>query len=180
NLRTQYECLQKGPTIFLHHLTKAAADGENSAGGLSLLNSPYEYLCKTRGSGRLLDFSEVRLAIAEESSQEETFYVLNGIMRSGQVSPIILERNEYTLLFEAHNDKEFVAKTVFLKAPRRLQLFNLLPRQFRFSQAAAIADGDGKRFSRQTVNETLRIAEKNGLLDHGEDGIYQRLYVERQ
>ena len=46
--------------LFLHHIKKPSDHGEK----LTLFHAPYEYLSQMRGSGRLLDFSESRFALA--------------------------------------------------------------------------------------------------------------------
>jgi archaellum biogenesis ATPase FlaH len=164
-------CLSRGVILFLHHPTKPPSDSQ----GVSLLTDPYQYLSRARGSGRLLDLFPIRLALAEENIGEEAVYVLNGFIRSGAVSPLLLQRDDDTLCFELHGDKDLVSSRVFGNAPRRLELFMMLPQGFTFQDAADLKNLQGRSFSRRTVSDTLRVACANGLLQKNSDGSYSRL-----
>lgn len=175
-LRGQHPSLQSGVILFLHHMTKPTESNQ-----FSLLTSPYEYLSRSRGSGRILDFSPIRLALAEETTiGGDTIYIVNGFVRSGEVSPLILERNPDTLCFELNADKDLVSKKVFSTSPRKLELYNLLPAHFTFEQAAQLQDRQGKVFSRRTVDAMLKVACANDLVRKTSDGSYERTAKEPQ
>jgi hypothetical protein len=103
-LRRKHDCLKNGVILALHHLTKP---NEYQP---SLLDSPREFLARTRGSGRLLDYAQARLALAIESDDCDPFHVCNGIIRTGSVTPLLMQLNEETLCFEQHEDKRMVER----------------------------------------------------------------------
>jgi hypothetical protein len=173
-LRLKCPSLQRGLMLFLHHLTKPFGES------CSLLTNPYEFLSKMRGSGRLLDFFPTRLALADEiDSKGEAYFILNGFIRSGVVSPLLLQRNDDSMLFTLHDDKGLVLDKVFGGADRKKEIFRLiqsqLPPTFTFQEAAALKDSVGNGFSRPTVSDTLRIAVTNGLLGKAPSGAYTKI-----
>ena len=72
--------LQRGLILLPHHVTKPSLDANKIKP--SLQRDPYEWLSRVRGSGRILDFSQVRLGLDVEDFAGEQFYVLNGIAKS--------------------------------------------------------------------------------------------------
>jgi hypothetical protein len=163
-LTLRHECLRNGLILFLHHVTKFSAESAS----YNLLDHPWEFLARVRGSGRLLDLIPDRLAM-ELVSEGEPYHVVNGVLRSGTISPLILQRNE-TGFFELHDDKAFVEGKAFGAAPRRRELFRLIREQlggrneFAYKDVSALKGAEGNVFHNQTVTDTLRIACANGLL----------------
>ena len=152
--------------LFLHHLKKPSEHG----GTCTLFSSPYEYLTQMRGSGRLLDFSEGRFALAEEKLNNESFFVLNGIARSAKVAPLVLERDEQTLTFQLVEDKRFLLDTLFRDRPKGKELIEIMQKAgekgHTFTQLTKLSDADGKPFNRTTLSSTLSAAVSNGLIIH--------------
>lgn len=173
-LRREHGSLKRGVIFLLHHVTKHSTD----SAGFDLLEHPWEWLSTIRGSGRLLDFIQDRLGIDElRGSDTDTHHVVNGIIRSGKVSPFVLQRSE-TGFFELHDDKDFVVSKVFSGSPRKRELFDLISLNllvtFRHAEVAALQDSSGKPFSQQTISDTLRLAVANGLIAKNGDGSYTR------
>ena len=159
--------------LFLHHIKKPSDHGERC----TLFQSPYEYLTQMRGSGRLLDFSEGRFALAEEKLSNGTFCVLNGIARSAQVTPIVLERDENSLSFQFVEDKRFLLDTLFSDRPKGRELIDTMMKtrsnQYTFTQLTTLKDNEGKLFNKGTVSSTLALGVANGLIGHENDGTYK-------
>jgi AAA domain len=81
--------LSHGLFLQFHHPTKHSGDSSWP----NLLENPREWLGKVRGTGRLLDFSPIRLGFDRIDAKDgESIYVLNGFTR-GQLSPLVLERD---------------------------------------------------------------------------------------
>jgi hypothetical protein len=158
--------------IFLHHIKKPNDHGEK----ISLFHSPYEFLSQMRGSGRLLDFSEMRYALAEESFGDTNFLVLNGITRSADVVPTVLEKHEDSLTFQVVSDKRFLMESLFEKRPKAEELVNAIknafPNSFHFTDVTKLLDSQGKPFVRGTVDSTLKLGLANGLFFKAENGTY--------
>jgi AAA domain len=172
-IRSKVESLKDGAIVIFHHLTKP---GEYQ-GGISLLTSPYEYLSRARGSGRILDFARSRLALAEETIGEKKCYVLNGINRSGRVSPLILQFNSDTLSFERHNDTRLRFDAVFGDRPRGKEIYKLLADEFKFSDAEKLTGTDGKKINKGTLSDTLRVAVENDFMRHNaRTGVYTKIF----
>jgi hypothetical protein len=160
------ESLRKGLLLFLHHTTKFNAD----AAGYNLLDHPREFLGKVRGSGRLLDLVQDRLAMESlRTGAEEPYYVVNGIVRSGVITPLILRRNEIGF-FELHDDTELLEQKAFGSAPRQKELYLLMKERFghqptfTYTEVSNIPPLDGKKFYPDTVANALKAACLNGLL----------------
>ena len=173
----EHECLQKGLILFLHHVTKFSTEKAE----YSLLNHPYEFLSRVRGTGRLLDLMQERLALEQVNDGGEPYYVINGVIRSGTVSPLILQRDENGF-FLLHEDKNLVLRTAFVGCPARKVLFERieakLPDRFRFTDVLGLEDSSGKTFSRQTVTDTLKVACANGLLEQPADKMYGKINLD--
>jgi hypothetical protein len=165
--RGRHESLKDGVILALHHLTKP---GERvSQGSLSLLDSPREYLYRSRGSGRLLDLAEARLGLAIEATADEQFVVVNGVNRSAApIVPVIMQLNNDTLCFEPHEDKRLVQDRVFQGHAKKLEVFNRLPDSFSFSEALQLAK------NKQTLTDLLRIGVSAGLLCK-QDKLYSKV-----
>jgi hypothetical protein len=151
--------------LFLHHIKKPS-DHNSSC---SLFSAPYEYLSQMRGSGRLLDFSESRLALAEEKFGDDTHYVLNGLTRSAEVIPLVLEKNDDALSFQLVTDKNLLFESLFSGRARGKELFETVRRElgfrpFRFGDVENLRGKDGKTFAKGTIASTLKLASANGLL----------------
>jgi hypothetical protein len=165
------ECpsLQRGMVVFLHHVTKPSNDGLMP----DLLNDPYQWLARVRGSGRILDFSQVRLGFDEQTCAGEKYFVLNGLARSAKISPLIMERSQDGSLFQTYCDSSFIVDRMFEKSPRKRELFKLLStlsRVFTFGDVERLRDGDGKPFHKQTISETLAAACANNVLEKSGGG----------
>jgi hypothetical protein len=161
-----HKSLHTGFLQFLHHVTKFNSD----SGSYNLLEHPREFLGRVRGSGRLLDLVQDRLAMEQQRSLTgEPYYVVNGILRSGTIAPLILRRNE-TGFFELHDDKALVEEKVFGSAPKQRALYQLMKErlaahpQFTYTQVAALRDANGGKFYSQTVADMLQAACTNRLL----------------
>jgi AAA domain len=159
-LRARCRSMQAGIILLLHHLTKP---GEKS-GRCSLLTAPREYLSMARGSQRLLDYAECRLALAEEVVDDQVFHIINGINRSGAVDPMVVQLGFETLSFALHEDAQFRYKQAFNGKPIQKQLFEALPgEQFTWTQAKTIAL-NGKPVTPDTLSATLRTAKFNQFI----------------
>lgn len=171
-LVAKHACLKRGFILFPHHLTKYSPEGVD----VNLLTNPWEYLSRTRGSGRLLDLIQDRLALQPMGSPE-TYYVVNGIVRSGKIAPLVLQRNKIGF-FELHDDKRLVEQEAFRGAPRRRELFDRILGEFSrrveftFSEVTKLKNSEGKEFSSQTISDTLSVASANGLLTKNPNGSY--------
>jgi AAA domain len=164
--------------LFLHHIKKPS--DHHGGEKCNLYSAPYEYLTQMRGSGRLLDFSEMRYALAEESFGDNKHYVLNGLARSAEVMPIVLEKNDETLSFQLIADKNLLLESLFPenKRPKARELFEQikikLPLEFRFGDVEKLRDKDGKLYTKGTIDSTLKLASANGLLRRGDEKKYVR------
>jgi hypothetical protein len=170
----QYKSLRQGLILFPHHVTKPTGDVQWP----SLLDNPRDFMGRARGTGRLLDFSQIRLGFDKERVSGESIYVVNGFSRSAEVTPLILERNPAGF-FEPHSDSELKIRRLFDRAPKQLELFNAIREELRRKSPIAFGDiekippSQGKRFYPQTVADTLNAACGNNLLrKHGERGPY--------
>lgn len=175
HVRSKVPSLQDGAIVIFHHLTKP---GEYQS-SISLLTSPYEYLSRARGSGRVLDHAKSRLALAEEEIGGKKCHVLNGINRSGVVSPLILQFNPETLSFDRHEDTKLRFDAVFGNRSRGREIYMQLPEdEFRFTDAANLKDTNtGKPFNKGTLSETLRVAVANDFMTHDRrTGIYRKIF----
>jgi len=164
--------LKGGVILMLHHVVKNSVKRSER---VNLLEDPDGYIDLVRGSGRLADFCPIRLAIGKETVGGNEFYVVNGIVRSAPVSPLILDFDEQTLSFQPVDDCELLSQTVFEGATRQKELFDMLPERFRFSEASKLKGGNGTAFSKGTIDATRRKALDNGLLAKEEDGSYRRI-----
>lgn len=172
-IRSKIESLRNGVIIVFHHLTKPSEESND----ISLLTSPYEYLSRARGSGRVLDYAKNRLALAEETVGLKKCHVVNGINRSGAVSPLILQFNSETLSFERHPDTKIRFDAVFSKRSKGLEIYRLLPEKFTFNEAAELRDSNGKKVNRGTLSETLKPAVANDFIRHSpSDGVYTKVF----
>jgi len=160
-IRSGVESLQNGAIIVFHHLTKPG-EYQNT---ISLLTSPYEFLSRARGSGRVLDFAKSRLALTEEMVGDKMCHIVNGINRSATVSPLILQFNPETLSFERHEDTKFRFEAVFKARPRGKEIYRLLPEEFTFSEAEKLRDPNtGKSVNKGTLSDTLRVGVANDFI----------------
>jgi hypothetical protein len=165
--------LKDGLFLQFHHPTKPTAD----APWPNLLENPREWLGRVRGTGRLLDFSPIRLGFDEVSAaNRESAYVLNGLTR-GQLSPLILERNENGF-FDLHSDKDFLVKSLFGRASKQFELFEAIRDRLEnrnsitWTEIAKIPPSSGPKFHANTISDTLRTACTNRLLRPNEDHSY--------
>lgn len=165
--------LRHGLFLQFHHPTKPTAD----VPWPNLLENPREWLGRVRGTGRLLDFSPIRLGFDEVSAaNRESAYVLNGLTR-GQLSPLILERNE-TGFFDLHSDKDFLVKSLFGRASKQYELFEAIrdrledQKSITWTEIAKIPPSVGAKFHANTIGDTLRTACTNRLLRQNEDHSY--------
>ena len=117
-LTLAHKSLQNGLMLFLHHVTKFSA--ENAA--YNLLDNPWEFLARVRGSGRLLDLVQDRLAMEHVSSHGEPYYVVNGILRSGSASPLILQRNEHGFFDRKRQRNHRVDRAAIGSGPPKLRV----------------------------------------------------------
>jgi hypothetical protein len=179
DLLTRIARLQKNTTLrcglFLqfHHPTKPSSDSVWP----SLLDNPREWLGRVRGTGRLLDFSPIRLGFdVVSAANRESAYVVNGFLR-GQISPLILERNEAGF-FDLHSDKDFLVRSLFGKATKQFELFEAIRARLEeqpsitWSQIARIPPSSGTKYHTNTISDTLRTACTNRLFRLNEDGSY--------
>jgi hypothetical protein len=167
-LRARHESLENGAIIALHHLTKPGERIQST--GSSLLENPRGYLYQARGSGRLVDFAEARLALAVETTTDTSFTVLNGVNRSGQVQPLIMQLDTESLCFRPHEDKRLVQEKVFHGHRKKLEGFERLPNQFTFREAERCSG-----IAKQTLVDMLDMAKKAGLLTHSNEGVYRKV-----
>jgi hypothetical protein len=165
--------LRDGLFLQFHHPTKPTAD----APWPSLLDSPREWLGRVRGTGRLLDFSPIRLGFDEVSAaNRESAHVVNGLTR-GQLSPLILERNENGF-FDLHSDKDFLVKSLFGRASKQYELFEAIRDKLEnrnsitWTEIAKIPPSAGAKFHANTIGDTLRTACTNRLLRQNDDHSY--------
>jgi hypothetical protein len=173
HIRSRCKNLCDGAIVIFHHLTKPG-DYQSS---ISLLTSPYEYLSRARGSGRVLDFARSRIALAEEEIGSTKCHILNGINRSSEISPLILQFDRETLSFKRHEDTKLRFDAVFGKHPRKKDIYKLLPEEFRFSDVEKLVDAAGKIVNRGTLSETLKLAVTNDFVRHSAStGVYKKVF----
>lgn len=158
-LRNGCPLLKDGVILLLHHFTKPGERSQN----YSLLTTPREYLSLMRGSQRLLDFAECRLALAEVLIGEQTVHIINGINRTTVVQPMILQLGSETLSFDIHEDNKLRYNQAFIGKPRQKQLFEALPMEFTWSEAKEVPL-NGKRVSPDTLSAAIKTAKLNGFL----------------
>ena len=176
-LRSADDSLRNGAVVVFHHLTKPGE--REGASPVSLLTSPYEFLSRARGTGRLLDFARARLALAQETiGNTAGCYVVNGINRSLDLQPLILQFNQETLCFEGHDDQNLRFDAVFGTRPRAREIYLQLPEEFTWTQAEAIVDPKtNKPFNKGTLSEALKLGGKNGfLVQDAETRRYRKLF----
>lgn len=165
-LRSETESLRNGVIIIMHHLTKP---GENlpTEGVCSLLTSPDLFLSRARGTGRVLDFAQARLAISEERAGNETYYVLHGINRSTVPEPLILQFNSDTLCFAKHENQKLRFEQVFCTRRKGREIFEAWPDGFTWSDAEKLIDPKtGKPFNKDTVNKTRLTCLREGFIGY--------------
>jgi hypothetical protein len=172
--------LREGLFLQLHHPTKPSADSPWP----SLLENPREWLGRVRGTGRLLDFSPIRLGFDTVSAaNSDSAHVVNGFTR-GQLSPLILERNEAGF-FDLHSDKDFLVKSLFSRASKQYELFQAIrerlenQRSITWTEIAKLPPSSGAKFHTNTISETLRTACANKLLMQNADGSYSPCGAQR-
>ena len=168
-LRNESESLRNGVIIVMHHLTKP---GESlpTDGGSSLLTSPDVFLSRARGSGRVLDFAQARLAISEERAGSETYYVLHGINRSTVPVPLILQFNTDTLCFEKHENQQLRFEQVFCTRRKGREIYEAWPDVFTWSEAEKLTNPrTGKPFNKDTTNKTRQTGLDEGFLRYNCD-----------
>jgi hypothetical protein len=177
HLRSADDSLKNGAIMVFHHVTKPGERDGNSP--VSLLTSPYEFLSRARGTGRLLDFARARLALAQEMVAKKSCYVVNGINRSLALVPLILQFNPETLSFERHEDRNLRFEAVFSARPKGREIYKLLPGEFKFTQAEAVPDPvTGKPFNKGTLSETIKLSVKNGfMVQEPQTRIYKKIYA---
>jgi hypothetical protein len=157
DLKTECLSLQRGFILMLHHLVKPHGDKTRRS---SLLTAPREYLSQARGSQRLLDFAECRLALAEELCGDQIVHIVNGVNRTGVVDALVLQLRQETLSFDLHEDTQLRYHQVFAGKSRQRQVFEALPEEFTWTEAIAIPIG-GKAVTKDTLSETLRTTQVN-------------------
>jgi hypothetical protein len=175
-LRSAHDSLRNGAIVVFHHLTKPGE--REGASPVSLLTSPYEFLSRARGTGRLLDFARARLALAQEAiGKTPGCYIVNGINRSLDLEPLILQFNTDTLCFERHDDQNLRFDAVFGRRLRAREIYFQLPEEFSWSQAEAILDQKtNKPFNKGTLSEALKLGIKNGFLLQDAAKRYKKLF----
>lgn len=177
HLRSAHESLKNGAIVVFHHLTKPGE--RESSSPVSLLTSPYEFLSRARGTGRLLDFARARLALAQETvGKTPGCYVLNGINRSLALEPSILQFNPETLSFERHEDQNLRFDAVFASRPKATEIYLQLPEEFTWTQAEAIRNPKtNKPFNKGTLSETLKLGVSNlFLVQDSTTRVYKKLF----
>jgi len=156
-LRTNCESLKDGIILLLHHLTKP---GEKS-GRCSLLTSPREYLSMARGSQRLLDFAECRLALAEEVVDDQVVHIVNGVNRTAVVQPLVIQLGTESLSFDLHEDSELRYKQAFEGKAKQKQVFEAFPKgEFTWTDVKSMKV-EGKVVNPGTLSSTLTTARLN-------------------
>jgi AAA domain len=175
-LRSADDSLKNGAIVVFHHLTKPGE--REGASTVSLLTSPYEFLSRARGTGRLLDFARARLALAQETiGNTPGCYVLNGINRSLDLAALILQFNQETLSFERHDDQNLRFDAAFGTRPRAKEIYLQLPEEFAWSQAEAIVDPKTNRcFNKGTLSEALKLGVKNGFMVQDAAKRYKKVF----
>jgi hypothetical protein len=168
-LRSQSESLRNGVIIVMHHLTKP---GENlpDEQRSSLLTSPDIFLSRARGTGRVLDFAQARLAISEERAGNETYFVLHGINRSTVPEPLIMQFNTDALCFEKHENQQLRFEQVFCSRRKGREIYEAWPDGFTWSEAEKLVDPKtGKPFNKDTVNKTRQTCLNEGFIGYSAD-----------
>lgn len=149
--------------IILHHLTKIEKDMP------SLYWEPQEYLARARGSGRLLDYAQCRLALAEEPIKDEAVYVVNGFSRGPKPMPLLLQLNSDTLSFEWLENRSLLKEQLLGNSPRQAEMWNLLPgdEPFTWGEALNIVNHEAPRPSNgKTLATLLTKMCQYGFLKH--------------
>jgi hypothetical protein len=162
DLKTECPSLKSGFILMLHHLVKPSGD---KASRCSLLTAPREYLSLARGSQRLLDFAECRLALAEELCGDQIVHTVNGVNRTGAVDALTIQLQSETLSFDLHEDTQLRYSQAFAGKARQRQVFELLPDEFTWTEAMAIPIG-GKAVTKDTLSGMLRTAQVNRFVVH--------------
>lgn len=181
-LRSENEHLKNGVIIVMHHLTKpgeSLPDEHKS----SLLTSPDLYLSRARGTGRVLDFAQARLAISEERAGNDTYYVLHGINRSTAPAPLILQFNPETLCFEKHENQQLRFEQVFSTRRKGREIYMAWPDVFTWSEAEEMIDPKTQKpFVKDTVNKTRLTCLSEGFIIQNPDTrqYHKVLRLERQ
>lgn len=97
----------------------------------------------------------------------ESAYVVNGFLR-GQLSPLILERNEAGF-FDIHSDKGFLVRSLFGKATKQFELFEAsrdrLEEQpsITWTEISRIPPASGAKFHANTLADTLFLGPDRQL-----------------
>ncbi len=157
DLRAECPSLKDGVILMLHHLVKPSGDKTSRC---SLLTAPREYLSLARGSQRLLDFAECRLALAEELCGDQIVHIVNGVNRTGAVDALTIQLLPETLSFDLHEDTQLRYNLAFAGKARQKQVFESLPEEFTWTEALAIPIG-GKAVTKDTLSGMLRTAKVN-------------------
>jgi hypothetical protein len=173
DLKTACPSLKNGLILMLHHLVKPTGDRANRC---KLLTAPREYLSLARGSQRLLDFAECRLALAEEVLDGQVLHIVNGVNRTAVVDALIIQLGTETLSFDLHEDTQLRYSQAFEGKARQRQIFETLPEAFSWTEALR-TEVEGKRVSKDTLSGTLRTASLNKFLSHDENGRYMKLFL---
>lgn len=155
--------LQNGAIIVMHHLTKPGESLQTEQA--SLLTAPAVFLSRARGTGRVLDFAQARLAINEERVGNKIYFVVNGVNRSTKPTPLILQFNQETLSFEKHEDQDLRFNSVFASRPKGKEIYVAFPDVFTWTEAEKLVDPrNGKPYNKDTVNNTRRLALTEGFI----------------
>ena len=178
DLKTECPSLQHGFILMLHHLVKPTGDREKRC---SLLTAPREYLSQARGSQRLLDFAECRLALAEELCGDQIVHIVNGVNRTGVVDALIMQLQQETLTFDLHEDGQLRYTQAFAGKARQKQVFDLLPDgEFTWTEAIMTIRIGDKPVSKDTLSGMLRTARGNGfVVQDPETKKYKRVFRPR-
>jgi AAA domain len=171
-LKTVCPSLKKGAILLLHHLVKPSSDRANRC---NLLTAPREYLSQSRGSQRLLDFAECRLALAEEIVEGQVLHIVNGVNRTGAVDALIMQLGTDTLSFDLHEDTRLRYTQAFEGKARQRAVYEALPEEFSWTEALSLLIS-GKRITKDTLSNTLRTAQANKFMVRDENGRYRKLF----
>jgi len=173
-LKTSCPSLKNGFILMLHHLVKPTGDRANRC---SLLTAPREYLSLARGSQRLLDFAECRLALAEDISDDQVLHIVNGVNRTAVVDALIIQLGLETLSFDLHEDTQLRYSQAFEGKAKQRQIYEALPAAFSWTEALRTEIG-GRRITKDTLSSTLRTASLNKFVSHDRnDGRYTKLFL---
>jgi hypothetical protein len=164
--------LKNGAVLLLHHLVKPGTDRANRC---NLLTAPREYLSQARGSQRLLDLAECRLALAEEIADGQVLHIVNGVNRTGAVDALIMQLGTDTLSFDLHEDTHLRYTQAFEGKSRQRAAYEALADEFTWTEALGLQIA-GKRISKDTLSNTLRTARANKFIVRDDSGRYRKLF----